>query len=115
VQDELTYKLLKLIQKSPQLSQREMAEHLGISLGKTNATIKSLIDKGLITIQEVIRQGPKVPFIYNLTPLGIRELPRIAAWYLAQKENQIKELQQEVQEIRKMNETRESKGKNNRE
>ncbi len=59
LQDEVTYRLLKLLESEPHLSKCEMTGQPGISLGKTNATSKSLIEKGLITIQEVIRQGPK--------------------------------------------------------
>ena len=112
MQDENTYKLLKLIQQTPQLSQREMAERLGISLGKTNASIKALIKSGLITVQEAVKHAPTIPYLYALTPLGLRELPRLAALFLEQKEQKIRELQAEVKELRKMQNNTDMKGDN---
>ena len=48
MQDEIAYKLLKIIETEPQLSQREIAARMGISLGKANYCLKSLIEKGFI-------------------------------------------------------------------
>lgn len=108
--DEVAYKLLQLIQQTPQLSQRDMAENLGISLGKANTSIKLLLEKGLIRIHEAVRRSPTIPYIYTLTPLGIRELPRIAARFLVEKENEIRELQEEIRELRKVSARARDKG-----
>ena len=111
--DEVAYKLLQLIQQTPQLSQRDMAEHLGISLGKANTSIRLLLEKGLIKIHETVKRSPTIPYIYTLTPLGVRELPRIAARFLVEKENEIRELQKEIRELRKESAMVQHKGARN--
>ena len=46
VNQELQYQVLKLLEENPDLTQRQIAEKLGVSLGKTHYLIKSLTDAG---------------------------------------------------------------------
>jgi DNA-binding MarR family transcriptional regulator len=48
---EISYRVMKIIEERPEISQRELAEALGISLGKTNYCLKALIEKGLIKVR----------------------------------------------------------------
>ena len=48
-------KILKLLEENPNLTQREVAEELGVSLGKTHYLIRALIDKGFATFCQVVR------------------------------------------------------------
>ena len=59
MQDEIAYKLLKLFQEDPHLSQREIAKQMGISLGKANYCIKSLINKGYIKAKNFYKSDMK--------------------------------------------------------
>ena len=46
--DEVRYKLMKLLEANPQLSQRDVARELGISFGKVNYCVRALMRKGWI-------------------------------------------------------------------
>ncbi len=48
--DEYRYKILKLVEVNPEISQRQLARELGISLGKTNYCLKALVEKGLVKV-----------------------------------------------------------------
>ena len=103
LKDEIAYKLLKLIEANPQLSQREIARKMGISLGKTNYCLKALIGKGFIKFQNFYNNKKKSAYSYLLTPQGIEEKAEVTYRFLQRKleeyENikvEIKHLQSEV-------------------
>ena len=48
--DEIRYQILKAVEENPRMNQRELAEHLGVSLGKANYCLKKLIEKGLVKV-----------------------------------------------------------------
>lgn len=76
LKDEIAYKLLKLIEESPQLSQRDIAQKMGISLGKTNYCLKALVGRGFIKFQNFYNNKKKSAYVYYLTPKGIEEKPK---------------------------------------
>jgi len=69
--DEHRYKLLRLLEKDPQLSQRALASHLGLSLGKVNFLVQALIEKGLIKAHNFRNSQNKLAYMYYLTPKGM--------------------------------------------
>ena len=72
--DQDNLNVLRAIHKKPESSQREMAKHLGFSLGKLNYCLKALKSKGLIKIQNFKKQPDRLKYIqYVLTPKGISE------------------------------------------
>jgi len=75
------YHLLKLISKKPVISQRGLAEELGLSLGKTNYCLKACIARGLITVDRFRRSDNKRAYAYLLTPLGVEEKARMTMAY----------------------------------
>jgi EPS-associated MarR family transcriptional regulator len=98
--DEMRYKLLKLLKARPELSQREVADALGVSLGKVNYCLKALIDKGLIKAVNFKNSRSKIAYLYVLTPRGIEERARIAVRFLQRKVAEYEELRAEIEEIR---------------
>ena len=67
---------LKLIHTEPQLSQRELAEKLGFSLGKANYCMRALIAKGLVKLENFQHSSNKRKYTYLLTPAGVEERTR---------------------------------------
>lgn len=61
-------RLLKTLEQQTELSQRELAERLGVSLGRTNHLVRSLIEKGLVKVDNFIRSNRKLGYLYALTP-----------------------------------------------
>lgn len=83
--DEYRYKILKLIEADPEISQRELAKALGISLGKTNYCLKALIEKGLLKVSNFKNNKNKLAYMYLLTPNGIEEKSIIIIRFLKSK------------------------------
>ena len=100
LQDEVTYRLLKLLESEPHLSQREIARRMGISLGKTNYCIKSLIEKGFIKARNFCRASQKTPYMYYLTPSGFEEKARVTYRFLKRKMQEYEEIKQEIERLK---------------
>jgi len=92
----MTYKLLKLIENSPQMSQREIAIKMGVSLGKTNYCIKALLDKGLIKVRNFYNNKKKMAYIYILTPSGIEEKAQVTFRFLQRKTQEYEAIKLEI-------------------
>lgn len=99
--DEYGYKILKELQQSPDVSQRELAKRLGISLGKTNFCIKALIEKGLVKAGNFKRSSDKSKYLYLLTPKGIEERVSLTHQFLRRKLDEHEALTREIEGLRK--------------
>jgi len=95
------YRVLKALESNPQLSQRELAQQLGISLGKTNYCLKALIDKGWIKAKNFKNSGNKLAYAYLLTPKGIDEKARLTLNFLERKRQEYETLRLEIEALTK--------------
>ena len=98
--EEVRYKLLKLLEPNPQLSQREVARQLGISLGKVNYCLNALVDRGWIKAANFKNSNNKTAYMYLLTPRGIEEKARVTARFLQIKMREYEALRAEIEQIR---------------
>jgi len=98
--EETRYKLLKLLEPNPQLSQREVARKLGISLGKVNYCLRALTDKGWIKAVNFKASKNKTAYTYLLTPRGLREKARVTARFLRTKMEEYEALKEEIERTR---------------
>lgn len=98
--DEVRYKLLKLLEANPKLSQRDVARELGISLGKVNYCVKSLVERGWLKATNFKNSKNKVAYMYYLTPRGIEEKAGVTARFLQRKMREYEELRAEIERIR---------------
>jgi len=99
--DEYRYKILKLVEANPEVSQRELASQLGISLGKANFCLKALIDVGLLKATNFRNSKNKLAYMYLLTPRGIEEKASITMRFLKYKVQEYENLQGEIEELRR--------------
>ena len=99
--DEYRYKILRLLEEDPQMSQRALARALGISLGKVNYCLQALIDRGLVKANNFKNNKNKVAYMYLLTPRGISEKARVAVRFLRHKMNEYEHLQREIDTLRR--------------
>jgi EPS-associated MarR family transcriptional regulator len=88
--------VLHLLQQRPDLSQRELSEALGLSLGKTHYVLHSLLDRGLLKAGNFGRSGNKLAYAYVLTPRGLREKLRLTRAFLQRKEAEFEQLQRTI-------------------
>lgn len=95
------YRLLKLIEANPGINQREMAQAMGVSLGKVNYCIKALVKKGIIKIHGFRHHGNKRAYAYLLTAGGIEAKARLAVTYLKDKMAEYEAIRSEIEELRR--------------
>jgi EPS-associated MarR family transcriptional regulator len=69
-QEQAQLRILNIVTTEPSLNQRQLAERLSISLGKTNYLLKALLEKGLIKANNFRRNDNKLAYLYLLTPEG---------------------------------------------
>jgi EPS-associated MarR family transcriptional regulator len=98
---ELEYRALKILEQQPELTQRQLAEELGVSLGKTHYLVKSLIDVGWVKLDNFQKSNSKWGYAYLLTPMGIAEKAAITARFLVRMQREYNELQQEIAQLQK--------------
>jgi len=100
VEDEIHYKLLKVLDESPDVTQRELAAKLGVSLGKANYCLRALMGRGWVKMAN-FRRGPnKMGYAYLLTPRGIDEKARFAVHFLRHKLDEFDALKAEIQRLK---------------
>jgi len=92
--------LLKLLQDQPQPSQRDLAQAMGVSLGKANYCLKALMEKGLVKFGNFRRNPDKGQYAYLLTPAGLEEKTRITMAFLRRKVAEYEALEKEIQQLR---------------
>ena len=100
INDEMKYRLLKLLEQDPNLSQRAIATEMGISLGKVNYCLHALIDKGVIKAKNFYNNKKKSAYTYYLTPKGFDEKARVTVKFLQYKLKEHERLTNEINEIR---------------
>ena len=98
--EEAHLRILTIVSAQPEISQRQLAARLGVSLGKTNFLIKALLEKGLIKAGNFRRAQNKFQYAYLLTPKGIGEKVCMTRAYLARKEAEYEALQIEIRALR---------------
>ncbi len=84
-QEDTRFRVLRLLQENPEMSQRQIADSLGISLGGVNYCVRALIDKGLVKVKNFRNSDNKMAYAYFLTPKGIANKTTLATRFLKRK------------------------------
>ena len=92
---------LRLLARQPELSQRQLSQALGLSLGKTHYVLHALLDKGLVKIQNFRRNDNKLAYAYLLTPKGLKAKLQLTRAFLARKEAEFELLRDSINELRR--------------
>ena len=101
-------KVLRVLEKHPELSQRQLAREMGISLGKTHYILSSLIDVGLVKVDSFKRSDNKLGYAYLLTPRGFAEKAKVTKRFLSRKQREYKALERQIFDLTKEVESMES-------
>src|SRR4051812_39972089 len=99
--DSTRYRLLKLLQTNPELSQRQLAHELGVSLGKVNFCLRALLDKGLVKVRNFRDSHNKLAYAYYLTPKGAEEKVRATTQFLKRKMKEYEEIEREIEQLKR--------------
>ena len=95
-QDEIQLKVLRLLHEQPELSQRNIAKELGVSLGGINYCFKALVEKGWIKLENFSASKHKLGYIYVLTPSGVMSKSKLTVNFLKKKLLEYEQLSNEI-------------------
>jgi len=99
--DDTHYRLLRLLEANPELSQRDLARELGTSLGKINYCLNALIEKGWVKARNFRNSRNKLAYAYLLTPRGIEQKAKITVRFLRRKIAEYETLETEIEQLRR--------------
>lgn len=99
--EDTYFRVLRLLQDKPDLTQRSIAETLGISLGGVNYCLRALANKGLVEIKNFQNSSKKVGYAYLLTPKGITEKTALTARFLKRKMEEYEALKEEIETLKR--------------
>ena len=98
--DELRLRVLRALESNPELSQRQLAAELGVSLGGVNYALKALVERDFVKADNFRKSGNKVAYLYVLTPQGVAEKAYLATAFLGRKLQEYEVLRQEIEALK---------------
>ena len=107
------YMVMRHINDTKKISQREISQSLNISLGKVNYILKALINKGIIKARNFTNSKNKRAYAYYLTPKGLQEKARLTVSFFDRKSKEYDKLKTELRELEKEIKSTQMKNKNN--
>ena len=99
-QEDNYFRVMRILHESPDITQRELAEKLGVSVSGLNYCLKALIDKGWVKIQNFSNNKNKLGYAYLLTPAGIVHKASLTGRFLQRKMQEYEALKQEIQQLK---------------
>jgi EPS-associated MarR family transcriptional regulator len=93
------FRILRLIEKRPEASQREIAKELDISLGAVNYCVRALLDKGHVKLANFKASKNKLGYVYVLTPEGIAHRAGLAAQFIERKMAEYDAIKAELEQL----------------
>jgi EPS-associated MarR family transcriptional regulator len=99
VDQEIHLRVLREVEDNPEVTQRELAQLLGVSLGKVNYCLQALIGKGFIKARNFRNSSNKRAYLYILTPQGIEAKARISLAFLKRKLHEYEQLKDEIAQL----------------
>jgi len=99
IQEDTYFRVMRILQESPDLTQRELAEKLGVSVGGLNYCLKALMDKGWVKMQNFQNSKNKFKYVYLLTPQGIAERVALTSRFLDRKMQEYEALKAEIESL----------------
>ena len=100
IQEDTYYRVMRLLEENPDLTQRELAEQLGVSVGGLNYCLKALMEKGLVKMKNFANSKNKFGYVYVLTPRGINEKARLTSAFLKRKLEEYEALKTEIEALK---------------
>lgn len=109
--------MLRLLEANPEMSQRDLADAVGVSTGSAHYLISALVERGFVKMGNFRASDDKRRYAYILTPKGIAEKGAITGKFLARKLEEYEALKREIEELKdeldlgKQSDARESRRK----
>lgn len=100
IDPDIHFRVLHVLEENSSITQRELAQKLGISLGSVNFCLKALIDIGHIKVKNFQKNPDKLVYLYLLTPQGLKQKALLTAGFLKRKLEEYRALKSEIESIR---------------
>lgn len=100
LQEDTHFRVLRLLQENPEMSQRELAQAVGISVGALHYLLTALIDKGMIKLENFTAAKDKRRYAYVLTPSGLARKAALTRAFLVRKMAEYEALRDEINSLK---------------
>jgi len=102
IQEDTYFRIMRLLEENPEMSQRDLADKLGMSLGGLNYCLKALIDRGFVKLDNFQNSKHKLKYAYVLTPAGIAQKVAMTGRFLKRKMEEYEALREEMDLVKLM-------------
>lgn len=99
-QEDTSIRVMRILQANPDITQRELAQQLGISVGGLNYCLKALVEKGWVKMKNFAHSKNKFGYVYVLTPSGMAEKAALTRRFLQRKMNEYEAIKLEIEVLR---------------
>ena len=99
LREDVKFRILRLLEDNPQMSQRELAKEVGVSTGGIHYVLNALLDKGLLKLGNFTAAKDKRRYAYVLTPKGLSEKTKLTQRFLARKRAEYAALKEEIEAL----------------
>jgi EPS-associated MarR family transcriptional regulator len=99
LQEDTYFRVLRILQERPDVTQREIAQLLGISTSGLNYCLSALIEKGWVKVHNFSESRSKFGYVYLLTPSGITEKAALTGRFLQRKLLEYEEMRVEIESL----------------
>ncbi len=100
LQEDTYFRVMRILQDNPDLTQRELAQQLGVSASGLNYCLKALFEKGLLKMQNFSQSKNKFGYVYILTPRGIAEKAALTSSFLKRRMDEYEALRVEIEALK---------------
>ena len=100
IQEDTNFRVMRILQENPDITQRELASKLGVSVGGLNYCLKALMEKGWVKMQNFSHSKNKFGYVYLLTPRGIAEKSSLTSEFLKRKMHEYEALKAEIESLK---------------
>lgn len=101
LENDTSFRVLRLLQHNPQMTQREIAEVLGVSVGRVNYCLRALVEKGMVKVRNFRMSNNKLRYAYILTPMGAAAKASLTAGFLKRKMAEYDALRAEIDGLKR--------------
>lgn len=101
LQEDVRFRILRLLEENPEMSQRELANSVGISLGAMHYCLNALVEKGFVKLGNFTAAKDKRRYAYILTPKGLTEKAALTSRFLKRKLAEYEALKTEIEALRR--------------
>jgi EPS-associated MarR family transcriptional regulator len=108
IQEDTSFRVLRILAQEPDISQRDLADRLGVSLGGLNYCLKALINKGFVKLENFSNSRHKFGYVYILTPAGLLEKAALTGRFLKRKITEYEVLRTEIASVLRSEASQES-------